>query len=1117
MRNIKSRQTELIDSLRGIDPSITVHWDETRGVCGSVRGNLWSAPRERGLKKARSSPEKTLGEFLERYGELFGVSDLKALSQKRTQRRTDDLGWTHLVLQQSVQLGEREEQLEVYGSRLAAHFDQSGNLIEVQSSLWRDLQLDTTSVRITPKELPDIVLKKISDLPGFAKLKERMIRSKRDFPLTDRPRLVVYPWQDRFRLVWVTFGYGPYFSGRDEQLTGITFGKIFLDADTGEQILFAPTLQTAETQTTGSGLAVTPVSGAKTTRALNIVQVDSSSTHLLKDKTHGRDIVTHDIACDASYDWDDEIWTALKNQTLPVSEDTEGDKSWDRLPTSSSSAQRTSGQQPEVDVHYFARLQYEWYDAISGGRAGWDNNNYANPPVPPQTINILAHCRWPSASCTEINAYKWSRKEDGIWIFWLAFMEGDASLYDYPAGSHFIFAHEYQHAITDFTFEDGGGDPGLDASGWLGAVHEGLSDVFGALSTEQWLPGRDVSLSSPPQIFRNMAYPRDPAAHSPNKYDHFDDRGVCADDNTACFYRRGTILAHCAYLMGMGGVHQRSSRSPALIPVYGLGRQTVGGKDFLKAARIWYRAVTYYFSTHGALTGIPAKDESAFRTLRDGCVSAAIDLYGSGSLEHRNTVLAFYAVGLHPTTESYGADVTFLRWGISWDLSRNYIGMTCGDYQSLDLFVNNGGVSEWNAKINVIDPATGSPTEYENQVYCRVRNVGDQQANDVNVQFFYAKAGTAIWSWEQVVDKNGTAQTLNIGTLAAGQSSFSDSDQNAPPGAAGIKWCIPPLAPGETVDHFCLKAVVSSSNDVNPHNNEVQTNVQYTAFSAPSPAGSSFAIGNPFDDREIAVDLRLKSVLPKGWELGLRESLKGVWLKPGETRICSVRISIPPGADAMLEPPLDGSLEGHLFGDISGPFVGSLTDASLVGTSISGRLSARLPHIGSIVATLTGTIDVSTGRVTGKATGIRNCQGDDRRFCIGLEGCLRPWRRVEISQWDGKELLGGVTVQVQIPLKLRGPCASALPPTDTRVDTSQAEPVLQSALSARGKVVRLLYDGCGDFMGFVLSSCPGEKTFHVRDSGLEHLIIEACERHWTVTVVSPDGEPSGVLRVEVHC
>ena len=205
-------------------------------------------------------------------------------------------------------------------------------------------------------------------------------------------------------------------------------------------------------------------------------------------------------------------------------------------------------------------------------------------------------------------------------------------------------------------------------------------------------------------------------------------------------YERGTILAHCAYLIGQGGVHQRASRSPSLIPVYNLGRQTVNGKNVLKAARIWYRAIEHYFTTHGTTTGIPANDENVFRTLRSSCVSSATDLYGRNSIEHKTTLLAFYAVGLHPTTEVYGADVTFLRWGADWRMSRPYIGISSPDWSSMDLFINNGsGLSEWNAIINVLDSA-GIPTQFENKVYCRVRNVGDQPAHDVRVEFFYAKA-----------------------------------------------------------------------------------------------------------------------------------------------------------------------------------------------------------------------------------------------------------------------------------------------------------------------------------------------------------------------------------------
>jgi Zn-dependent metalloprotease len=1121
MRNITEKQRELIAKLREIDPELVVRWDETRGVAGSIRGKLWLGTEGQGPGAGEANPEAVLDGFLSVYGALFGPTDLSMNSFKKLRSKNDDIGWTHLVfmhiLQQEDIIGaSRREGLEVYGAKLAAHFDQASMLTEVQSSLWRDINIDV-DVRINPGELVNLAIQKIENLQGFAELRKRMEKEdEKDFPLTDPPHLVVYPWKGRFPLVWVTYGYSAYdkdTDGRPKDVAGITFGKIFVDAKTGEIILFAPALKTVETPDTGSGLAVTPLTGTHTTRPLNIVRVDATSTYRLKDTTLNRDIVTYDAACSASYNSALEIETAIKNGTLPVSEDTDGDRTWNRLPTNTTEAQRTSGQQPEVDAHYFARQQYDWYNAVSGGRDGWDDGNYANPPVPPQTINVLAHCRMVDlygGLCTDNNAYKNWRKSGGIWTTWLAFMDSDSTTYDYIVGSHFIFAHEYQHAITDFTFEDGAGDPGLDYSSWLGAVHEGLSDVFGVLTTEQWLPGRDISLASPPQVFRNIVYPRDTAAHSANKNDHFGDKDI-----RTSYYERGTILAHCAYLMGKGGVHQRNVRTPALIPVYSLGRQTVGGKDVTKAARIWYRALSYYFSTHGALIGLPANDENSFRTLRDGCVSAAIDLYGSGSAEHLNTILAFYAVGLHPATASYGADITFLRWGVSWDLSRNYIGLTCGNYQSLDLFVNNGGTSEWNALINVVDPSTGNPTQYENTVYCRVRNVGDQAANNVQVQFYYAKAGTALWTWLPVTDKDGTVQTLNVGTLTAGLSNFPDSDQNTPPASASIKWYIPPLAAGETVNHFCLKAVATASNDVNPHNNEVQSNIAYTAYSPASPAKATFVAGNPFQDKKIPIALKLEAVLPESWKAVIEEDFNRVYLKPEETRPFTVRVHMPPEADARLELPLDGNLDGHLYGDVAGRFIGSLSDIVLDGFGIRGHFASQLPHVGSLVGKFTGIIDLSTGQVKGKVIGRYPCANIDKLVCVGVEACLRPSRRVDISQWDGTELIGGVTLQIQVPLK-HGPCAHELPPTNTRV-TPELKPTPPSSEPVNGKVVRILYNSCGDFMGFVLSLCPGERTFLTRDPGLRRLVIEACEHQWTITVVPSEEEPIGIARIEVHC
>jgi hypothetical protein len=314
-------------------------------------------------------------------------------------------------------------------------------------------------------------------------------------------------------------------------------------------------------------------------------------------------VITYDVGGSTSWSSRTEIVSALAAGTLPVSADTDGDKAWTTTASNTTDAQRTASQQPEVDAHYLCGDLYEWYDALSGGRAGWDDGNYSSPPVPDQPVRVLTHAYDDGAATSRsVNAYMDRGMSGGNWYAFLAFFDGNPTAtcttpndraYDYLAGSRFIVGHEYRHAITDFSFEDAGGNPGLTYSGWLAAVHEGLSDVFGTLYAENWLPGPEISAAN--LVFRNLAYPRDPNAWvnrtggipcglSNHNKDHWDDRNL----DSGFQYDRGTIIAHCAYLIGAGGVHQRASRTPVLIPVEGLGHQTVNGRSVLRAARIWY-------------------------------------------------------------------------------------------------------------------------------------------------------------------------------------------------------------------------------------------------------------------------------------------------------------------------------------------------------------------------------------------------------------------------------------------------------------------------------------------------------------------------------------------------
>jgi Thermolysin metallopeptidase, catalytic domain/Thermolysin metallopeptidase, alpha-helical domain len=679
---------------------------------------------------------------------------------------------------------------------------------------------DRAALGVKEEELRVILLRRLGQVRGIKALRESLSEEDRArFPMATTPRLAVFAWKGSFRLSWTAIAWGQ-FENLDSDATTIELdvGPAFVDAVTGDVFLHSRSKHSAEVPATGTGTRCTPLSGPFGSRSLKVVRIDTTSTYRLKDITRARTIVTCDAAGNSAFLDDSAVGRAIADGTLPVSEDNDSDAAWTRTPTNKSDAERTASQQPEVDLHWFMGDIYDWYEAI-GDRVGWDNDDFDEPPVPKQTLHAIAH-QLGSSSRVGYQDFHW--KNGSLAATWLAIFDGDATNFDYFAGSAAVVAHEYQHAVTDFCFEDAVGLPGVPYGGWIAAMHEGLSDVFGTLYEADWKQAADVSHRG--QIYRNAVFPPDATAFSKDKLDHWDDRN---DPFRSDHYARGTILAHCAYLMGSGGVHQRRFRSPELIPVYDLGAETVRGRSVLRAARIWYRALHKYFGTVAAPTGDPSNDATLFRRLREACLSAASDLYATTlPWVQKNTELAFYAVGLQPPGEPYGADCTFLPWAAAWRRSRPFVGITSPTWGSVDLFINNDGTSNWFAQVHISDP------DFENKVYCRVRNVGDLDATDVTVFFDYATIGGASTGWLPVLDKNGAAQQLSLGTLGAGSMTFPDSQQNSPPATAMVKWRIPPIPAGERVDEYVLRARVFATNDVNNFNNEVRSNIAYGIYGA---------------------------------------------------------------------------------------------------------------------------------------------------------------------------------------------------------------------------------------------------------------------------------------------
>lgn len=1084
MDNIVANQKSLLNVLnhKGLQ---SIEWSETRGIAAYLRGNF-------GVVDALE-PLPPLMEFIKEFGALFGPQNLvNNIQFVRT--RSDSLGWRHLEFKQtynglndSTVATHVPEPFDVYGGFLVAHLDSDNQLVSIQSSCWRDVFVIPQKT-INRDEFGAQLVTDFLKAPGLSALLKQQPENIESLVIQGRPELIILPYQGGFRLSYLVQSIVPYPYESTVRHAQFSNAQIFIDAVSGERLQERVYASHAEFADTGNGQSQLPYGGPFRNRVLDIVRVDDSSVYRLRDTTHSRDIITYDFA-GALPDYINTS-SGLSNGTIAVSTDNDGDSNWNNLAVDDSIDELVASQQAETDAHYETARVYEWYSALAGagGRAGWDDNNYAGSVPSDMPVHVLAHVNVGNAQ------FYINRDNSNDWVSYISFSDNTGSGgHRAWSASPFIVSHEYHHGITAHSV--GSSVPGFTTGfyGWARATSEGLSDVFGGLYSGAWYAGLDISNDN--TILRNLAFPRDGESSSPAGLDHFDDVLPGADRDPGP-YPLGLILAHAAFLMSQGGVHQRSGRTPEFIPVHGLGNEDREGLSVATAAVIWYRMMSTQFAAVG-----PYEDDDVFRRVRTQCETSAIELYSEGSREHRNVVQAFYAVGLHPEGETYGADITALRWGYSWRYSMPYIGLSSPNWSSLDLFINNGGSSEWNAIANV----DASDVVFENNVYCRIRNVGDQEAYNILVTFEYAKHGTAPVVWQTMRDQEGVAQQLTLGSLAAGASNFSMDQQNTPPDETRVNWHIPPLAEDEEVDHFCIRATFSASNDVHPYNNVIQSNVAYSEISAMMSRSFAFTIGNP-TLIPLPVELDFETTLPPSWIANIRENLNDVILSPKEERTIHLDIDRPDGPD--LEMPLDAELRGEMCGELTGDFTGTLTRTHYDSPVLTGYLSACVAG-GLVNGQFKGELHKANFSICGQLTGTYQCGGKVKNVCVKINACLRPVRRVDISQRHGKEVLGGVSFQFQIPT----PKSCGWPNTPTcakyhsdlfelpnNEETHDAKCSLLPAVTKKVKVKEITYDCNGCFIGCVLVDCHRSITCYADEPSIESVLLKAFQNRWPVKV-----------------
>lgn len=200
--------------------------------------------------------------------------------------------------------------------------------------------------------------------------------------------------------------------------------------------------------------------------------------------------------------------------------------------------------------------------------------------------------------------------------FCMTYGDGDGKVLK-PLVAIDVAGHEMSHGVTSRTAK-------LVYSGESGGLNEATSDIFGTaveffakntVDTGDYLIGEKIagpSLGKP--FLRSMSSPKDDG----RSIDHYSLYKAGIDVHFS-----SGIANNFFYLLSEGGTNKTSGKRAS-----GIGRA--------KAEKIWYRALTTYFTSG-----------TTFKQAREGTLKAARDLYGAGKGEETAVTQAWTAVGVN--------------------------------------------------------------------------------------------------------------------------------------------------------------------------------------------------------------------------------------------------------------------------------------------------------------------------------------------------------------------------------------------------------------------------------------------------------------------------------------
>ncbi|MDO0936737.1 M4 family metallopeptidase [Streptomyces sp. DG2A-72] len=279
---------------------------------------------------------------------------------------------------------------------------------------------------------------------------------------------------------------------------------------------------------------------------------------------------------------------------------TDADDTWGTGTFGSASSDQTAA----VDAAYGAQETWDFYKSTFGrsgikndGKAAYSRVHYGNAYV---------------------NAF-WSDS-----CFCMTYGDGEGNVK--PLTSLDVAGHEMTHGVTSNT-------AGLNYSGESGGLNEATSDIFGtavefyaANSSDvgDYLIGEKIDINGDGSPLRHM--------DKPSKDGNSADSWSSSLGGLDVHYSSGPAN-HFFYLLSEGSGAKTINGVSYDSPTSNGSTVTGIGRD--KAVQIWYKALTEYMTSTTKYAGA-----------RTATLSAASDLYGSGSAEYKAVAAAWSAVNV---------------------------------------------------------------------------------------------------------------------------------------------------------------------------------------------------------------------------------------------------------------------------------------------------------------------------------------------------------------------------------------------------------------------------------------------------------------------------------------